>query len=91
MVDLEHDINIEISFFQAILMNNPNYGDVPDEKLPNGQLLASLEKLIGKITELKEEHVFYDQEAEYDRMFPDRHDDDFDDDDMSFRSLFGDD
>ncbi|WP_313032027.1 hypothetical protein [Soonwooa sp.] len=33
----------------------------------------------------------YDEESELDMMFPDRHDDDFDEDSMSWDSVFGDD
>lgn len=37
----------------------------------------------------KEDEVEFDPEAELDAMFPNRHDDDFDDDSMSYDSVFG--
>lgn len=50
--------------------------------------LVSLQK---KLKRIKEENDFYDEEAELDMMFPNRHDDDFNEDDMSYDSVFGDD
>jgi chromosome segregation ATPase len=50
-----------------------------------------LEKLSKKIRDIKKEYDFYDEEAELDMMFPNRHDDDFDEDSMSYDSVFGDD
>jgi phage gp29-like protein len=49
-----------------------------------------LDKLKKKIIAFKREYEFYDAEAELDRMFPDRHDEDFDEDQMSWDSVFGD-
>lgn len=54
----------------------------PDEAQPFLSLLK-------KIKHIKKENDFYDQEAELDRMFPNRHDDDFDEDSMSYDSVFG--
>lgn len=47
--------------------------------------------MLRKLKELKKEYDFFDEEAELDMMFPDRHDDDFDEDSMSYDSVFGDD
>jgi seryl-tRNA synthetase len=47
-------------------------------------------KLLKKIKSIKREYDFYDAERELDRMFPNRHDDDFDEDTMSYDSVFGD-
>ena len=44
-----------------------------------------------KVERQKKEFDFYDEEATLDMMFPNRHDDDFDEDDMSYDSVFGDD
>ena len=49
-----------------------------------------LKKLLERVGEFKKENDFYDADAELDRMFPDRHDDDFDEDQMSWDSVFGD-
>lgn len=49
------------------------------------------EKVLREVKALKGEFDFYDEEGELDMMFPDRHDDDFDEDSMSASSFFGDD
>ena len=89
--DLVVDINFELEIIEEGLVNHPKYGFVPDERLPNGKEYIQLNKLIEKIGELKKEHEFYDAEAELDNMFPDRHDEGFDEDSMSPDSVFGDD
>jgi poly-gamma-glutamate capsule biosynthesis protein CapA/YwtB (metallophosphatase superfamily) len=53
--------------------------------------LDALKKLKNDVKKMKREFNFYDEQAELDRMFPNRHDEDFDEDDMGFRSVFGDD
>lgn len=50
-----------------------------------------IEQLLKKIKSAKLEYDLYDEEAELDNMFPDRHDDDFDEDSMSHDSVFGED
>ena len=54
----------------------------------NYALIAKAEKLIARI---KKDNEFYDSEENLDMMFPDRYDDDFDEDSMSYDSVFGDD
>lgn len=49
------------------------------------------EKVLRELKALKEEFNFYDAEGELDMMFPNRHDDDFDEDSMSASSFYGDD
>ena len=49
-----------------------------------------LKGLLNRIKELKKEFDLYDEDTELDRMFPDRHDDDFDEESMSPDSVFGD-
>lgn len=51
----------------------------------------TLNKLKCNVKKMKREFDFYDEQAELDRMFPNRHDEDFDEDDMGFRNVFGDD
>lgn len=50
--------------------------------------IALVENLINRIKELKKEGNFYDEEAELDRMFPDRHEPDLDQDSTTFDSIF---
>ena len=52
--------------------------------------LDKLNKLDEQVKAFKRHYDFYDAEAELDRMFPDRHDEDFDEDQMSWDSVFGD-
>lgn len=51
-------------------------------------LKSEIEKFIRDIED-NEEEVEFDPEAELDNMFPNRHDDDFDEDSMSYDSVFG--
>lgn len=48
-----------------------------------------INKLAKRIARIKKANDFYDPEAELDRMFPNRYDDDFDEDSMSYDSFFG--
>lgn len=50
---------------------------------------TAFHKLLKRISVIKREYDFYDEEAELDGMFPVRHDDDFDEDSMSYDSVFG--
>lgn len=54
-------------------------------------VVYQLEKLQKQVKVYKRENGFYDEETELDRMFPDRHEEDFDEDSMSWDSVFGDD
>lgn len=56
-----------------------------------GVQLSQLEKLKKRILHIKQKNDFYDAEGELDMMFPNRHDDDFDEDSMSYDSVFGED
>lgn len=53
--------------------------------------VEEVRKLDKKVKRFKQEYDFYDAEAELDHMFPDRHDDGFDEDSMSWDSVFGED
>ena len=63
-----------------------NYLDIAQ-----GVQLSQLQKLKKRIIQIKQENDFYDADGELDRMFPNRHDDDFDEDSMSYDSVFGED
>jgi hypothetical protein len=63
-----------------------NYFDVVE-----GAQFSQLEKLRKRILYIKQENNFYDAEDELDMMFPNRHADDFDEDSMSYDSVFGED
>ncbi|QNM84586.1 hypothetical protein H9W90_10295 [Polaribacter pectinis] len=51
--------------------------------------LMALDKLNKKLKAFKRDNDFYDAEGELDRMFPDRHDEGFDEDSMNYDSVFG--
>jgi len=52
--------------------------------------LTKLRELNNLVKEMKQEFDFYDEESELDMMFPNRHDDDdFDEDETSWRNVFG--
>ena len=53
--------------------------------------VMQLEKLDKQVKAFKRENDFYDAETELDHMFPDRHEERFDEDSMSWDSVFGDD
>lgn len=53
--------------------------------------VSRLEKLQILVRKFKIGRGLYDEQTELDHMFPNRHDDDFDDDSMSYDSVFGDD
>ncbi len=59
--------------------------------ISQGKEKLELIKLLNKVKNMKKEFEFYNQEAILDMMFPDRYDQGFDEDSMSYDSVFGDD
>jgi tetrahydromethanopterin S-methyltransferase subunit G len=59
--------------------------------IAQGIQFSQLNKLQKRIHRIKEENEFYDEDSTLDMMFPNRDDDDFDEDSMSYDSVFGDD
>jgi len=57
----------------------------------SGKEHQKLSELSMEINRIKKEFDFYDEEAELDMMFPDRDEEGFDPDSMSYDSVFGDD
>ncbi len=51
--------------------------------------IPKLRGLLKLIKQIKVDYDFYDEEGELDMMFPNRHDEDFDEDSMSYESVFG--
>lgn len=81
--ELERNIDDEIESLESFTGEHPR----KEEQVE----LKGLKQLKIELNQFKKENDFYDEEAELDRMFPNRHDDDFDDDSMSYDSVFGDD
>lgn len=83
---LEEDVQFEIEMLQDEInrLDIDNIGDLDE-------ILSKYENIAKRIKILKSENDFYDEEGELDNMFPNRYDDDFDEDSMSYDSVFGDD
>jgi hypothetical protein len=86
VTEFEESIQEELELLNSFDSNN---FDNPDPAI--NKEIKGFKKLLQKIKTLKAENDFYDAEAELDNMFPNRHDDDFDEDSMSYDSVFGDD
>lgn len=89
--DLTNDVEREIEFIENDLNNDPKYGLVPTQQLRYGPLFLQFKDLLKDINILKRDNNCFDAEGELDMMFPDRNDEDFDEDSTSFDSAFGDD
>lgn len=61
------------------------------DMIPDDRDSSNYRKVLKELKAMKREFDFYDQEGELDMMFPDRHDDDLDEDSMNYDSVFGDD
>lgn len=74
----------EMSFLSETALTNRE-GDIPyytEERINLFEIL---------VKQVSAEYDFYDPEAELDMMFPNRHDDDYDDDEFSLDDFFGED
>ena len=89
--DLEKDVKEELKSVEDYIYSHPKYGFIPDEQIPNWKDISELESLLKKITHLKNENDFYDAEDMSDMMFPNRFDEDFDEDSLSNDSAYEDD
>jgi hypothetical protein len=86
-IELENHVNEELQF----LYDGYNR-DLPEKESNKlDKTVREYEEIVKKIKQLKKENDFYDAESELDRMFPNRHDDDFDEDSMTYDSVFGND
>jgi hypothetical protein len=80
---LIEEIELEITYLSERVFDHPKYDFEPTKEEPESIILDKLEKLKSKIEKyVKKRHPF-DSEEELDIMFPDRHEDDFDEDSMS--------
>ena len=84
---MDSDFNFE-SFEVAVYQLEEKTLDNRDEAIDEG-LYREVDNLLNGISELKKENNFFDAEDELDRMFPNRNDEDFDDEDMSYDNVFG--
>ena len=83
----EIEPDIEYLFDQA--EKHPKYNFVPTEEVPASMELEKLEKLKKEIEKFIKESREFDPDEELDRMFPDRHEEGFDEDSMNYDSVFG--
>ncbi|QXP70752.1 hypothetical protein H0I29_01255 [Polaribacter sp. R2A056_3_33] len=87
--ELINEIKYDTEYLFEQAEKHPKYNFVPTEEVPASIELDKLEKLIKKIEKFVKGTREYDAETELDRMFPDRHDEDFDEDSMNYDSVFG--
>ena len=81
---LEEDVQFEIEMLQDHI-NGLDF----DKTEALEEVFSKYENIARRIKILKSENDFYDEDAELDRMFPNRYDEDFDEDSMSYDSVFG--
>jgi hypothetical protein len=86
---LIEDIKEENRYLFEQAENHPKYNFVPTKDVPESISLEILEKLIIEIESYIKSVQPFDTEEELDIMFPDRHDEDFDEDSMNYDSIFG--
>jgi hypothetical protein len=82
--ELQRDVQTEIDALLSYLQNGYS-----DTSIKLYDTLYELQAMEDRIKDLKGKNDFYDEDAELDIMFPNRHDDDFDEDSMSYDSVFG--
>ena len=84
-------IDFDIEDLSERVFNHPKYNFRPTKDVPESIELYSLEKLKIKILAfITMRNSFpFDPEKELDIMFPNRHDEDFDEDSMNYDSIFG--
>jgi hypothetical protein len=82
-------IDFEIPNISERVFNHPKYNYEPTKEVPESILLDQFEKLKKHIEKYVKERQAFDPDEELDRMFPDRHDDGFDEDSMNYDSVFG--
>lgn len=85
--DVEDEV-YELEDEVRLLLDEYSFQDEPMFENQETELIK-LRELNSLVKEMKQEFDFYDEESELDMMFPNRHDDDFDEDDMSWRNVFG--
>ncbi len=83
------DQDFDFEYFESSVNKlEENVLDNQDEAFDEN-LFEEVTKLLKGIKALKRENDFFNPEDELDIMFPNRNDQDFDDDSMSYDSVFG--
>lgn len=80
---LIEDIKEENQYLFQQAEKHPKYNFVPTKEVPESISLEILEKLIIEIESYIKSVQPFDPEEELNRMFPDRHDEDFDEDSIN--------
>ncbi|MDD7914106.1 hypothetical protein H9I45_00840 [Polaribacter haliotis] len=86
---LIEEIEQEISDVSERVFDHPKYNLIPTTEVPESITLDALEKLVIEIKRFIKKTQPFDKEEILDYMFPNRHDDDFDEDSMNYDSVFG--
>lgn len=82
-------IDFQISTLTERVFNHPKYDFKPTKDVPESIELDNLEKLKIEISAfiIKQNPFTFDSEGELDIMFPDSHDEDFDEDSINYDNL----
>lgn len=87
--ELEEQIDeIDVNDLEEKVYQLENEINIQKQNCFDGEF-AAFDKLSKRVNQIKKENDFYDEETELDYMFPDRHDPDFDEDSISYDSVFG--
>ena len=87
--EIIEQIDIDTSYLFEQAEKHPKYNFEPTKEIPASIELDKLDKLKKEIKNFMKNSRDFDPEEELDSMFPDRHDEDFDDDSMNYDSVFG--
>lgn len=91
--NLENKIDRDFHLLLDIVFKHPKYNFKPTAEVPESLELEKLKVLSDKIERYlkKKDKDSYNVSDELDSMFPNRYDEGFDEDSMSYDSVFGDD
>ena len=88
--EIEHQLSEgNFEYEQVLFYLESEINSLKGQYSPESIQKSTIEKLSKRIEKIKNEYDIFDKEAQLDRMFPNRHDEDFDEDSMSFESVFG--
>lgn len=91
LYDLEQNVKREFDMVERYVFENNKYGEVPDSQIRGFKEMQVLKKVLNEIGQFINENNSFNEDSELDMMFPNRQDDNFDEDDISYNNVFGDD
>ena len=87
--DLIEQINGDLQYLEEQAERHPNYNYSPDKDIPASIEIEKLSLFKREIENFIRNKETINNDIELDIMFPDRHDDDFDEESMNFDSIYG--